>query len=210
MSWQLLGIFLGSYLVGSVPSGFLLARLKGIDVRSSGSGNIGATNVARTAGSGLGGLTLLIDVAKGALPVLVVGLLGYEAGAGAGAEEAARIAAALGAVVGHVYPITLGFRGGKGVATALGAILGLAPLAVPIPLVGFAVIFGLARRVSLASIGAAVLVPLASAFAGYPEPVTLALAAMTVLIILRHRENIGRLLAGTEPRFGRSPDSTRR
>jgi acyl phosphate:glycerol-3-phosphate acyltransferase len=198
-----------SYLLGSIPSGFLLARLKRVDVRQIGSGNIGATNVARSAGRTLGLLTLLFDVAKGAIPVLVVGGIDWELSAGADFALRARIVAALAVLIGHCFPITLGFKGGKGVATALGALLALAPAALPLPLLLFAGLFALFRRVSLASLGAAIATPISASLAGYDSALALAAAAMAVLIIYRHRENIGRLLAGTEPRFGKHSDSSR-
>lgn len=204
---RLLAIAGFSYLLGSIPSGFLLGRLKSVDVRQTGSGNIGATNVARSAGKTLGLLTLLFDVAKGAIPVLIVGALDWELSAGADFALWARIAAALAVLLGHCFPITLGFRGGKGVATALGVLLALAPAALPVPLLLFAALFAAFRRVSLASLGAAVATPVCTSLAGYPSPVVTATSLIAVLIIYRHRDNIGRLLAGTEPRFGRSEDS---
>ena len=198
---ELLGIAVASYLLGSIPSGLLLARIRRVDVRQTGSGNIGATNVARSAGKGLGLLTLLLDATKGAVPVLVVGALGWEVNARPGTELAARLVAALSTVVGHVFPITLGFRGGKGVSTALGAMLGLAPAVTLGPLAVFAVAFAASRRVSLASILAAVSAPLTASWLGYPRPTTATIAAIAALIVARHRDNVARLLAGTEPRF---------
>jgi len=197
----LAGIALVAYLVGSVPSGVLLARLKGVDVRATGSGNIGATNVARAAGKGLGLATLALDAAKGAVPVLLADaleILPADAPLGRGPA----IAAALGAVAGHVFPITLGFRGGKGVATALGALAALAPSSLVLPLVVFALGFGVSRRVSVGSIAAAMAAPFGSILTGHPPAVTLAITAIALLILLRHRDNMARLRSGTEPRFG--------
>jgi glycerol-3-phosphate acyltransferase PlsY len=199
---DLLAIAVGSYLLGSIPSGFLLARLRNVDVRQTGSGNIGATNVARSAGKSLGILTLLLDVAKGAIPVIVVGFLGWEVNARPETELLARLVAAAATVVGHVFSIALRFHGGKGVATALGAILALAPAAAIGPVLVFAALFAAARRVSLASIGAALAAPLSSSWFGYPEVVTATIGGIAALVILRHRDNLVRLIAGTEPRFG--------
>jgi glycerol-3-phosphate acyltransferase PlsY len=201
----LAGIAIAAYLVGSIPTGVLLARLKGVDVRSTGSGNIGATNVARSAGKGLGFATLVLDAAKGALPVLVADALGLAPG-GDPLGGWAAIAAAVGAVTGHVFPITLGFRGGKGVATALGALAALAPSSLVLPLLAFALGFGLSRRVSVGSIAAAMAAPFGSMLTGHPPAVSLAITFIALLILLRHRENMARLRAGTEPKFGQRGD----
>jgi glycerol-3-phosphate acyltransferase PlsY len=182
-----------AYLVGSIPTGVLLARVAGVDVRSSGSGNIGATNVARTAGKTLGILTLIGDAVKGLVPVLLARALGL-----APAWIAAIAAAAL---VGHTFSIFLGFHGGKGVATGLGVLLGLAPCAVPIPLGVFAATAVLSRIVSLGSILASLSAPVALVLLRYPTPTCLAGAFMAALILLRHRDNISRLLSGTEKPF---------
>lgn len=206
---ELVAVAAGSYLIGSIPSGFLLARLRHVDVRRTGSGNIGATNVARSAGALLGLLTLAIDVLKGALPVALVGALGWDVGGTPAMEQHARITAALAAVAGHVFPFALGFRGGKGVATAMGALLVLAPAALPVPLALFALALLALRRVSLASIAAAVATPAAAAWSGYDEEVTTAIGALSALIVLRHRANIGRLIAGTEPRIGQTAERGR-
>jgi glycerol-3-phosphate acyltransferase PlsY len=198
----LLAILVASYLIGSIPSGLLLARLRNVDVRHTGSGNIGATNVARSAGKGLGLLTLVLDATKGAAPVLIAGALGLFPDAHPVFDRNATIAAALGAVLGHVFPITLGFRGGKGVATALGAIAALAPAALPLPLLAFVASFALTRRVSVGSICAALAAPFGSIAAGEPAQVSAAIAVLSGVILYRHRDNVARIRAGTEPRFG--------
>lgn len=198
----LLAIFVASYLLGCIPSGLLLARLKNVDVRQTGSGNIGATNVARSAGKGLGLLTLLLDATKGAAPVLVADALHLFPEANPAFDRNATIAAALGAVLGHVFPVTLHFHGGKGVATALGAIAALAPASLPIPLLAFVVSFGITRRVSVGSICAAMAAPFGSVAAGYPPQVSAAITALSCVILYRHRDNMARIRAGTEPRFG--------
>ncbi len=182
-----------AYLAGSIPTGVLLARLAGIDVRSAGSGNIGATNVARTAGRTLGLLTLLGDALKGLLPVLAVRALGFEATVAA--------ATAVAALAGHVFSVFLRFHGGRGVATGVGVLIGLAPATAPIPVAVFALAMGISKIVSFSSILAALSAPVAIALCGYPSATSVAAFVMAGLIVLRHRENISRLLAGTEPRF---------
>jgi glycerol-3-phosphate acyltransferase PlsY len=162
-------------------------------VRRHGSGNIGATNVARSAGALLGLATLVADAAKGALPVLVAGALD--------GRPAVATAAGVAAFVGHVFPVTLRFAGGKGVATAVGVLLVIAPLALVCALVVFALTFLLTRYVSLGSVLAAIAVPIAIAALGYPRSTLAAGTVMSAIIVVRHRENLARLRAGTEPRF---------
>ncbi|GAA4020184.1 glycerol-3-phosphate 1-O-acyltransferase PlsY [Sphingomonas swuensis] len=182
------------YLLGSIPFGLLLTRLSGRgDIRDIGSGNIGATNVLRTGSKGLAAATLLLDALKGTAAVLLAEWLWPGHG---------RIAAG-GALIGHLYPLWLRFRGGKGVATLLGILLGLAW---PIGMIYAAVWIGgllLLRISSVAGMAAAVSAPIASALLGRGE-LTIMLAAFALLIIYKHRENIARLRAGTEPRVGRS------
>ncbi|HZR81312.1 MAG TPA: glycerol-3-phosphate 1-O-acyltransferase PlsY [Candidatus Binatia bacterium] len=201
-------VAVASYLVGSIPSGYLLARWKRVDVRTTGSGNIGATNVARSVGKGLGAATLVLDAAKGAIPALVVAGIDWEARANPALAATAPVVAGVAALVGHCFPVTLGFRGGKGVATALGVLIALAPGTLPIALAAFAAVFAAFRRVSLASIAAAVAAPATASWLGYPSPVVTGICAMALLIIYRHRSNIARLLAGTEPRFESSRSSS--
>jgi glycerol-3-phosphate acyltransferase PlsY len=198
-------ILIAAYLLGSIPFGYLIVRAKeGADVRESGSGGTGATNVSRRAGKRAGIVTLLLDATKGALAVLLARWL-------AGAEFGINwwvAAAAIIAVLGHCFPVWLGFRGGKGVATGVGVFLGLSPLAVAGAAVVFILVVGATRYVSLASIIAAaafplciwllsVLAPRATNFA----PVMTAALASAALIIFMHRANIGRLLRGTESKF---------
>jgi len=182
-----------AYVCGSIPFGLLLARRAGVDVRRSGSGNIGASNVARTAGGRLGALTLLADAAKGAVPVAVARALVP--------GDAAPAAAAVAAVAGHVFPVTLRFAGGKGVATALGALAVLVPAATGCAVLVFGVVFAACRWVSLASIVAACATPLLAAATGASRAAIAAAGATAVVVLLRHRQNARRLLAGTEPRF---------
>ena len=190
----LLGLAL-AYLIGAIPVGFLVARLfGGLDIRRSGSGNIGATNVLRTLGKLPAVLTLLGDVAKG-----------YIATSAAGAIIPARWGAAAGAalaVIGNCWPVFLRFRGGKGMATGLGAFLVLTPWAtVPAAFV-WLVVTATFRFVSLASVMACVCLPLGVALLGYPLASVAAALIAGVIIVLRHRANLSRLVSGSEPRLG--------
>ncbi|MCC6901361.1 MAG: glycerol-3-phosphate 1-O-acyltransferase PlsY [Polyangiaceae bacterium] len=185
-----------AYLVGSIPTGVWLARWKGLpDPRTAGSGNIGATNVARTLGKRMGVLTLIGDAIKGAIPVLVARACGLPL------AQLSVVAAV--AVLGHVGSIFLRFQGGKGVATGLGAFLALAPLAAGMAVVVFAVLFALTRLVSLSSIVAAATLPVVMGSVAELRPGALAAAVVAVVVIAKHRANIGRLLRAEEPRFGR-------
>jgi glycerol-3-phosphate acyltransferase PlsY len=196
-----------SYLLGSIPFGYLLVRIfHGEDVRQSGSGNIGATNVARKS-HGLGALTLLLDALKGSLAVtLAIYVTGH--GGGAAVFYRAMALAALFAVVGHMFPVWLKFHGGKGVATGMGAFAMIAPKAVLIAAGVFLVVVLLFRYVSLGSVVAAAIFPslvwqLHLYGNSWPALAFISLAAL--LIVLKHYENIGRLLAGTEHRLGAKP-----
>ncbi|GAB4336360.1 MAG: glycerol-3-phosphate 1-O-acyltransferase PlsY [Desulfobulbaceae bacterium] len=183
-----------SYLVGAIPFGLLFSRGSGVDIRTQGSGNIGATNVARLLGRRLGILTLLADVAKGFLPMFAAGR--FLEGAPHGDLAVALCGGA--AILGHMYPVYLGFRGGKGVATGLGVFLYLAPLGVLVCLGVFGVTVGLSGYVSAGSLlGSLAVIPVLW-FMGAPEW-KLSLALFVVLMIwLKHHQNIGRLLRGTE------------
>lgn len=197
-SEPLLALALG-YLLGSIPFGLILTRLTGKgDIREIGSGNIGATNVLRTGSKGLAAATLLLDALKGTAAVLIAGQLWQ----GGGQFEAAEFAAA-GALIGHLYPVWLKFRGGKGVATLLGILAGLAW---PIAAIYAAVWIGLLlllRISSLAGMSAAISAPVAAALLGRGELTTM-LAAFALLVVWKHRENIARLRQGKEPRVGRA------
>ena len=182
-----------AYLCGSIPTGALIARRQGIAVQKAGSGNIGATNVARTAGKRAGILTLIGDILKGLFPVLIIRWLGL--------NEIVQASAAVMAILGHLFPVFLRFVGGKGVATGLGVFLGLAPIAILTALLGFVLAFVVFRIVSLASLVAAALTPCFIFFFAYPQPVLLAGLVIAGLIIIRHHENIGRLLKGEEQKF---------
>ncbi len=190
---QTVGILLFAYLLGSIPTGLVLGTLSGVDVRQGGSGNIGTTNVVRLVGWKAGLLTLLADMAKGIVPVLIAILLDF--------DLAVQAQAGLAAFIGHLYPVFLKFRGGKGVATALGILATLTPWAVLVLIVVFALVAVTTRWVSLASISAAIVTPALVWSLSYGAPVFWVSLILSTLVILRHKENIQRLYSGTEPRF---------
>jgi glycerol-3-phosphate acyltransferase PlsY len=196
-------VFLG-YVLGSIPFGYLLVRARsGRDVRAIGSGNIGATNVARAAGLSTGVATLVLDLAKGLFAV-------WLAGQGSGGNIRIMMYAGLAAILGHVFPVWLKFSGGKGVATALGVFLMISWAAVAAAVAIFAIVVLFWRYVSLGSISAAAALPLLVYLLyapGHAPPtaVTAATLLSSVLIIVKHRKNIERLLSGTEPRFDTGP-----
>jgi acyl phosphate:glycerol-3-phosphate acyltransferase len=192
--WVHVAVLAAAYLLGSIPFSYLVARRGGVDVRTVGSGNVGATNVLRSVGKGAGALAFALDFAKGALATL----LAMKTVGGAALPSVA----ALVAVLGHMHPVWLRFRGGKGVATGAGAFLPLAPAATIGALLSFAVVALLTRYASLGSIvGAFMLGVLAFLFGALP-PIPWAATAAAVLIAVKHRANIRRLLAGTEHRMG--------
>jgi glycerol-3-phosphate acyltransferase PlsY len=184
---------LAAYLIGGIPFAALAARARGIDLRTHGSGNLGATNAIRVLGPGLGIPVLLADMAKGWAAAALVPRF-------AGGRVEVGILCAAAAVAGHVFPIALGFRGGKGVATAAGALFALAPHGIGIACVVFVIVLITTRYVSVASIAASA--ALAISLWVQPAPLVLRLAggAIAALVIARHRTNIARLVAGTEPR----------
>jgi glycerol-3-phosphate acyltransferase PlsY len=183
-----------AYLCGSIPTGVWLARRRGVDPRDIGSGNIGATNVARAAGNAAGALTLVGDTLKGFLPVLLATELGL--------DDGGRALVALAAFIGHIFPCFLGFQGGKGVAVSLGVLLGLAPLGMAIAVPIFLLTVAISRYVSVGSILTAAVTPLVLAGLGYPTATVLVTATMGAFIAYRHRDNIRRLRFGTEARVG--------
>jgi glycerol-3-phosphate acyltransferase PlsY len=194
MALTVLGL-VAAYLIGAIPVGFLVARAAGgTDLRNAGSGNIGATNVLRTLGRGPAVLTLVGDIVKGYLAVAAARAIGTEAWSAAGGAVAA--------VVGNCWPLFLAFRGGKGVATGLGAFLALVPWAVAPAAVLWLIVTSLSRYVSLASIVACVSLPVAAALLGYPRHSIAAAALVALIIMWRHRQNIARLASGTEHRLG--------
>jgi acyl phosphate:glycerol-3-phosphate acyltransferase len=194
-------MMIAAYLTGSIPFGVIVGRLRGFDPRAVGSGNIGMTNVARAGGSSAAALTFAGDVLKGAVPVAAARALGFLP------AELAWIG--LAAFVGSIGSIFLRFRGGKGVSAALGVWVMLAPFALLFALAGFAIVLVSFRIMSLASIVATLVIPVAVAALGGPRPYLVLALAISTLVLLRHRENIQRLLSGAEPRFGgREPSAT--
>jgi glycerol-3-phosphate acyltransferase PlsY len=190
-----------SYLLGSVPFGYLLVwAFRKEDVRETGSGNIGATNVARAGGKGLGITTLFLDALKGYLAVLLAMHFAPTVG---GVVSTLAIAAAVAAVVGHIFTVWLGFKGGKGIATALGVFVAMVPLVTLGAFVIFLLVFAISRFVSLASIAAAASVPvLALWLVPQHTPALLyGLSAISLLSIIKHHANMARLLNGTESKF---------
>ncbi|TIR20245.1 MAG: glycerol-3-phosphate 1-O-acyltransferase PlsY [Mesorhizobium sp.] len=180
------------YLLGSIPFGLLITRAAGLgDVRNIGSGNIGATNVLRTGNKGLAAATLLLDALKGTAAALIAGHFSPDFG----------LLAGFGAFLGHLFPVWLGFKGGKGVATYLGVLLGLAWQGMLVFAVGWLAMAFLFRYSSLAALAAAVIVPVALYFISTPQIAGL-FAVMSLIVIIKHHANISRLLAGTEGKIG--------
>ncbi|HEY6629869.1 MAG TPA: glycerol-3-phosphate 1-O-acyltransferase PlsY [Rhizobiaceae bacterium] len=192
MSLSLLVALVFGYALGSIPFGLLLTRAAGLgDVRNIGSGNIGATNVLRTGHKGLAAVTLLLDMLKGTAAVLVASHYGAETA----------IAAGLGAFLGHLFPVWLGFKGGKGVATYIGVLLGLMWQAALVFCAVWIVVALALRYSSLSALTACVVVPFALWFWGRPDLAVL-FAVLSVIVFIKHRANISRLLAGTEGKLG--------
>lgn len=230
-SLQLTLAILVSYLVGAIPFGLLIGLTRGVDVRQHGSGNIGATNVRRVVGKAWGNLAFALDVLKGAIPTLAFGAwLGLLSSSFLEPSRAfAFIAIAAATILGHMFPLYLRFRGGKGVATGLGALGALWPVVTPaaaLALATWIVVLRATRFVSVASCAAAAVLPLGvlvfTVAFGWPDPdapletrlgawpFLLATGALGALVVLKHRGNLARVIAGTEPRVGRSrtaPDS---
>ncbi len=200
-------IALLSYLLGSIPTGYLVARAKGIDIRSVGSGNIGATNAFRVLGKPAGILVLGVDALKGWVAVRILALwcvdkfMEYDLSGGN--REIAAIIAAVCAVLGHNYTCWLRFKGGKGIATSAGVLTALVPWALLIILGLWIILFTITRFVSVGSLAASFTLPFATWITTRNWTLTAATGAMGVLAIYRHKANIERLLKGTEPRFGR-------
>ena len=191
---DVLALLLG-YVVGSLPIGFVLATwMKGIDLRRAGSGNVGAANVYRTAGLALAILVVVIDIAKGAGGVLIASRLAP--------GVTPPVTAGVAAIIGHVYPVWLKFRGGKGVATACGAFLVLTPFATAIAASVFVMTVWVTRYVSLGSVLSTAALPALAWVSDAPMPVVIGGVIAAILIIERHKSNLSRLQAGTERRLG--------
>ncbi len=187
-----------SYLIGSIPTAYLLVKwLKRVDVRRIGSGNVGATNATRAAGLQVGLAVFAVDVAKG-----LVAVLGIAAWAAVDPAPALRLACGLAAVVGHAFPVFLGFRGGKGVATTVGVLVGVSPVLAAVCLTVWVAGFLPKRYVSVGSLAAMVALPVTQAVMRRPAAEIVLGALLAALIIARHWTNIQRLLAGTEHRMG--------
>src|SRR5215470_5003118 len=187
-------VVLVAYAIGSIPFALILARRRGSDLRRVGSGNLGAANVMRASGVAAGVAVALLDMAKGAVSVWIAEQL--EPG------PLAPAAAGLAAIVGHIYPVWLRFRGGKGVATACGVFSMLTPLALPPALAIFAIAVWATKYISLGSVLATVALPPLAYALGSPVPAVIASCAASVIILFRHRGNVGRLRTGTERRLG--------
>ena len=182
------------YLVGSIPFAFLLSRRRGIDLRSVGSGNVGAANVLRTSGVRAGVLAMLLDAGKGALAVLAAERLAV--------GPATPVAAGLASIIGHIYPVWLRFRGGKGVATAAGVFAVLSPTGLGVASIVFLLAVWVTRYISVGSIAGAVTVAIVAATGEAPGVVALGAAMAALVIIHRHRANLRRIVSGTERRVG--------
>jgi glycerol-3-phosphate acyltransferase PlsY len=190
-----------AYLLGSIPTGFIVAKARGLDIRTVGGGNIGATNVFRYLGKPAGIFVLLADALKGWLAVAVVAKA-FSQGASQPVQEWFQIIAGLCAILGHNYTCWLHFKGGKGIATSAGVLIALVPLPLVIILGIWIIVFAVSRYVSLASIVAAFALPFASWVTRQSLTLVLVTAAMGALAIYKHRANIQRLIRGTESRIG--------
>lgn len=219
----LAGILIASFLCGSVPFGLLIGRLHGIDLRTVGSGNIGATNLGRALGRRWGIACFALDALKGALPVLAFGLWsdlwGIPLADAAAGPTTAWVTVAAASILGHVFCPWLAFKGGKGVATGFGAMVAMYPLLTS-PMVGallaWAILIAVTRTMSIASVVAAFVPPAVVLIQSFDSdlwppraapPLLLVTSLIALLVLLRHRTNVARLLAGTEPRIGRRPPS---
>jgi glycerol-3-phosphate acyltransferase PlsY len=201
-------LLVGSYLLGSIPFGYLAGRLGGIDIRKAGSGNVGATNVVRVLGKRYGYPVFALDFLKGFAAVKISMLMAPGPPPEWNSPEIFGILAALSSVLGHLYPPWLRFKGGKGVATSAGALLALTPIATLIGVAIWIIVFWLTRYVSLASITAAVVLPIVILVVNSEDqnkgrPLVYSSACVAAVVIWRHRSNLSRLIRGTEPRFTR-------
>ncbi|MFN3689786.1 MAG: glycerol-3-phosphate 1-O-acyltransferase PlsY, partial [Fimbriimonadales bacterium] len=189
----LLVAFVVAFWLGALPFGYWAARLRGVDIRRVGSGNIGATNVFRVLGAKMGLTVLLLDALKGFLPTWVV--------IRAGADDVSAILVGVAAILGHTFSPLVGFKGGKGIATGLGALLAATPLTVAVAFPVWLVAFLLTRWVSLGSVLAAATVPIAADFLGHSLPAVGILAAASAIVIAKHRSNLRRIVRGEEPKL---------
>jgi len=204
----LTGVALLAYLLGSLPTGYIAGRLAGVDIRKVGSGNVGATNVTRVLGKRFGYPVFLVDFAKGLAAVMLAVIMAKAAQSSAQFVDLCAAIGAICSLMGHSYSIWLGFRGGKGVATLMGALFGINWITALIVCVVWIAVFEATRYVSLASIAAAVALPIAVAIVlflkGLPTPIPLYFSfCLGAIVVVRHRSNLSRLVKGTEPRFVR-------
>ncbi|PYK91966.1 MAG: acyl-phosphate glycerol 3-phosphate acyltransferase [Verrucomicrobia bacterium] len=204
----LAGVALLAYLLGSLPTGYIAGRLVGVDIRKVGSGNVGATNVTRALGKRFGYPVFLVDFAKGLAAVMLAVIMAKAAQSSAQFVDLCAAIGAICSLMGHSYSIWLGFRGGKGVATLMGALFGINWITALIVCVVWIVVFEATRYVSLASIAAAVALPIAVAIMLFlkelPTPIPLYFSfCLGAIVVVRHRSNLSRLAKGTEPRFVR-------
>ena len=187
-------LIVGAYLIGSIPFALIVARTWGVDVRRVGSGNPGAANVMRASGVTAGLIVALLDITKGACSVMLAAQFSQD-----GATPAA---AGVAAIVGHIYPVWVRFRGGKGVATACGAFSILTPLAIPPLLVIFFITVTATKYISLGSMVATIALPPLAYAMGSPAPAVVAASVAAIIVVFRHRSNLARLRTGTERRLG--------
>lgn len=195
-----------AYLIGSFPTGYIAGRLRGVDIRTLGSGNVGATNVLRVLGKQFGYPVFVVDFCKGLIPVLLAGVIARRCEFAPFATDLCIAIAGIFSVVGHSYPLWLGFKGGKGVATSLGVMFGISWIAAAIAFATWIVTFTISRYVSVASIVAAIALPIAMSILLFlhnlRSPVLVYFSSfLTAIVIVRHRSNLSRLFSGTEPRF---------
>lgn len=206
-------IFLCSYLIGSIPWGFLIGRLYGVDIRKVGSGNIGATNVTRSLGKLPGRICFFLDLLKGFLPVLAVSMM-LKQQYFEDPEQFAQIIAAASAVLGHMFSVFMKFRGGKGISTIFGVLLGFSPWSFLAAGIVWVLVFLISRYVSMASIAACAVLPVAATLFTMTEVyyhsiwVLAFLYLLSILAVIRHSANIRRLINGTENRFERKRNRT--
>jgi glycerol-3-phosphate acyltransferase PlsY len=191
------------YLLGSIPAGYLAGRIAGTDIRSVGSGNIGATNVTRVLGARYGFPVFAVDFLKGLVAVILATVVSRHLHLGELSGPILQIASGVFCVIGHSFPVWLGFKGGKGVATSAGVLFGLMPLAAMIGLAIWFMAFWLTRYVSVASITAALTLPLVILVMTRGGPLFYVALGLAALVIFRHRSNLSRLVRGTEPRYKR-------
>lgn len=199
-AWVWLAAIAAGYLIGSIPFGLVLTRIAGLgDIRATGSGNIGATNVLRTGRKDIAAATLILDGGKGAAAALLFQYLG---------GDSVGMVAGFAAVIGHNFPVWIGFKGGKGVATSIGVLLAVAPLVGIVSCLTWIAVAAVLRISSLAALVCLSAAPIYALILATPAHAVLA-AALAILALIRHRANIGRLLNGTEPRIARRSDTKR-